>query len=348
MTKLGMLLFALLAAATARTLTVQERIKEFREAAMAERSKRGLTRPQLAQKYPTPELTLVPAAVPLVVPGETVKVKAKGKIAKGSLVVLDCDDVQTSALKQTANGVDAQVKIPPFVPSKACNLVVMAPVSAWYASLTALRIGAARYSWKLKLANGLSAEITMSDRPGMLPELVSTWRDGDKTLGERSAQIQVARPKVGESLQISVQRSPDDARALDAQWEADPAHAELAKVEQERAPLNAEKHRLLKQNRDACIAEAGGPVRLNEKVMFACEKRRGEEVAQQFRVREQPFVDREFPFRKRESEIRANHPTACDALDLVIDEGGKVTGKAHGCKGSGDVDVTGTLTAARP
>ncbi len=49
-----------------------------------------------------------------------------------------------------------------------------------------------------------------------------------------------------------------------------------------------------------------------------------------------------------ESEIRANHPNACDALDLVVDASGKVTGKAHGCKGSGDVDVTGTLTAARP
>jgi hypothetical protein len=146
---------------------------------------------------------------------------------------------------------------------------------------------------------------------------------------------------------VDIRRSPEDAHALDAQWEADPAHAEVAKIENERAPLNREKHARQQQNRQACIAEAGGAVRLNEKAMFACEKRRGEELNREFRAREQPFIDREGPFRQREGAIRANHPAGCDALELVVADGGKVTGRAHGCKNAGDLDVTGTVTASR-
>lgn len=301
---------AALAAGSGTALPFHRRVQEFQAAQSQRRAALNLPRKELYQRYPTPELRLVRAA--RAAPGQTVQIKATGRIPQGSLVGFDCDDLQVLSLRQSTTAISATVKIPPTFHGHACRLHAYAPVTSASNRVEALTV-AAKYVWTLSLSNGMRVEaeaISERDRS----ELRTSWKQGAREIGDR--KFQVGRPVPGE-VRLKVQRTAEDEAMTEAAWQAAPERAERDRLFAELARLRRAADEECRGD-PSCQERLGGPIQ----TLFAAQLPR---------------------LQQREREILHVHPTACDELVLAVSERGKVTGTAYGCAGAPTAEIRGQV-----
>ena len=209
------------------------RAQRFRAEQTRKAAELGLSRQELKRNYPTPELRLTREVQAM--PGETVEIRAQGRIPKGSLVGLSCPDVEVLRTEITTSGVVAKVKIPRAPQQQACFLEAIAPISGKGALVRALEIGA-NYDWRLRLGNGARLRV-WTEGAGDLAQLHTEWTDPAST-----RQLALPQAYPGE-IRVKVQRTPEDEVALQAAWAKRPESAdetalwaELARMRRTCAP----------------------------------------------------------------------------------------------------------------
>ena len=176
-----------------------QKLDAARAHAVEERNKLGLPNDaSLFGKYPTPEISFVAdTARPLVCPGASGAIQILGKIAAGSSVVFQSDDVTVKSEHLTPNGWEGTVEVKRTAPPQRVSATVSAPVSFASRSADAFVIGCA-HSWKIDLRNGDSLTFKTDTKAGFgVQEIPGEWsRKGKKvtiplsvTLENGAAQI---------------------------------------------------------------------------------------------------------------------------------------------------------------
>ena len=320
---------ALVGAGAEQTLTHQQRIEAFEHASGKLRDELHLYGRAMLKRYPTPEITLVPDRPLDVAPGQVVRVRARGRIPRGALVLFDCDELEVISFKQTSSRLDAKVKVPLFTAPKLCRLRGYTPVSDANVAVPALQI-AGKYLWKLSLSNGMRAELTTTS-DGSRATWSSTWYDGEKPEGERA--VAYAMPPRAGPVTLPITRTPEDNRIAEAAWQADPRSKELDRIW-------GEKNKLMNQAWRDCQTRLGRQA-YDDNKLHACDREAAIPIQAKFRPLEQPLEN-------AQHVVMAPHPVGCQQLVLTVSAEGAVTGKGYWCHDTLQVDVTGTVSASVP
>lgn len=134
----------------------EQRVKAFREQAKGEREKLKLDAKAVRGQYPTPEIKLGRAIT--LRPGATTPVEVSGAFQKGSLFVVEADDVEVVREDLGAGGWKAQLAVRKGALPQTVRLAVYSPVSAIPASTNAFVV-AGRYECQVQLKRGLAARL---------------------------------------------------------------------------------------------------------------------------------------------------------------------------------------------
>lgn len=298
-----------------------EEMNAFRRKAIAERKRLGLDHETAKARFPTPELSLVGRTEPIEArAGETVEVKAAGKLAEGGFVTFGgCPELEVSALAQTTDGVTAKVKIPQDQLPTQCTLIAVAPVSAIPLHLPAINVVGA-YEWSLKFANGLTMKgVTRTDQDGDFGG-DAEWFDQGKSLGKRHVRVSgsAASPK------LTVERTTEELQQLQ-----DRLRASSEKVDTE--GIMKKVSALTEKMQKECMG-------LPSAQMKPCIEKHQKEI--QLHTA---------PLRGASVEMQAAtavHPNGCLTIELEL-KAGKLTGTGLGCRSTTPVDVTGTVIARK-
>jgi hypothetical protein len=329
-------LLALLGAAEVRSAAKeqQRRLVEFQQKAMKERQEQGLDKDRAAlfAKYPTPEVTLVSASggasksgpskdLPTVPVGSETTLSFTGRFVPGTLAHVECMGAEVISEKATEKSLEARVRVTAAALPGECEARIISPVSLATAREPAFRV-VGKHQWELQLANGMKARLSTSAQPGS-PGITGTseWFDkGGKSLGTRA--VNLARTEEG--VRVDVQRTQEEvAAASKARGEA---HKELTSEDAQKVMREAQLH--IKNECMKLPPDKMGPCIEKYTAQMKAVSQRAQGKAQE-----------------AEQKVAAS-TVGCDSLSLQVSDG-KVTGRGSNCGAPGDVNVIGSVAAAK-
>jgi|GEM_PF-1898042 len=324
-------LVALLGAAEVRSAAKdqQSRLVAFQQKAMKERKSQGLeNNPQaLYSKYPTPEITLVSVAgadskeLPTVQAGSELTLSFSGRFVQGSLAHADCWGVEVLSEKQVENRLEVRVRVAGTTLPGDCSVRIISPVSLATAREQAFRV-VGKHRWELKLDNGTKARLTTTAQASS-PDITGTseWFDkGGKSLGTRPVKV----TQTSEAYRVEVQRNEQETAATNKANEA-------ASKEFSGADTQKQVDEIQQKIQNECMKLAGDK-------MGPCIKK--------YTAQMKALSDKT-QAKVQEAQQKATATTVgCESLSLQASDG-KVSGQGLNCGAPGEVNVTGTIAAAK-
>lgn len=331
---------ALLVAAEVRSAAKEEqrRLAEFQQKAAKERKAQGLEndRAKLFAKYPTPEVTLVSAGggssgssspngssgkLPTVQAGTETTLTLTGRFVPGSLTHVDCAGAEVLSDKATEKSVEVRVRVAATTLPGDCDVRVLSPVSLAVAREPAFRV-VGKHQWELQLANGTKARLSTSSQPtGPAITGTSEWFDkGGKSLGTRQVNVDES----SDGYRVNVQHTQEETAAASKALSA--AHKEYTNEDTR------------KQMKEAQLKIQNECMKLKPDQMGPCVKKytaQMNEISQKAQSKAQ----------EAQQQVAAS-TVGCDFLSLQVSDG-KVTGRGTNCGAPGDVNVTGSIAAAK-
>lgn len=175
----------------------QKRQSEFYAKASAERKQLGLDDKAVKAKYPTPQVTFsgagsgggaAAAACVSICPGKTAKVRIKGKLPEGSLVLVQSNEVEVVEEQQTAGGWEATLKAKPDAPPELLRMSAISAVSGIRAEVPGLEIGC-EHTFTFEVA-GDTMQLTVTFPCGKQDTTATgEWSRAGKSLGKYTYQV---------------------------------------------------------------------------------------------------------------------------------------------------------------
>ncbi|HYH94529.1 hypothetical protein [Hyalangium sp.] len=326
-----LVLGGLLGAAEVRSASSshQRRLEDFQKKAQKERQVLGLAKEALFAKYPTPELALVSASggsgegkqLPPVPVGTETTLTVTGRFTPGSLAHVTCAGAEVLSEKVTESSLEARVRVTTTALAGPCALRVYSPVSLATAAREAFRV-VGSYQWELALANGMKARMRTSTDQNH-PEFTGTseWfgKDG-KSLGTRPVKLE----RTTEGYRVLVERTAEEAAA---------SNKALSEGHKQASSADTQKqvHEIQMKIQQECMAQPP------DKMRPCIQKYKAQLSA----------LSQKNQAKAQEAQGKAAAATVgCEVLSLEV-SGGKVTGRGSTCGAPGDVNVTGTVTAAK-
>ncbi|GMU59609.1 MAG: hypothetical protein AMXMBFR34_13720 [Myxococcaceae bacterium] len=303
-----------------------KKLDAWRSAAYAERKKLGLDkdRKALYAKYPTPEVKFAsgsggPAAAGLIIcPDETKNVTLAGKLAPGSFVSVNSDELEVVKEAFTAKGWEATLHAKKTATPTRIDVQVFSPVSTASKYLGGLAIGC-DHTWIFEVSGGDT--LVVKSKYGVLEEVKVTgeWKRGDKVLGQASFRMWAGSGNVRLDQEVSQADQMAQAKAMMDLMKSPEMKSIDAKSEAVSKKMG-ECGKLHPDKMEACFA---GP----QKEIEALSKQREELMAK--------------------LEIKSSPPFGCRRIDTNAKDG-LLSGEAELCAGkrsSERVKVTGRYTA---
>ncbi len=316
----------------------QRRLAEFQQKAAKERKAQGLEndRAKLYAKYPTPEVTLVSASggasgsgspggsggkLPTVQAGAETTLTLTGRFMPGTLTHVDCAGAEVISDKATEKSVEVRVRVAATTLPGDCDVRVLSPVSLAVAREPAFRV-VGKHQWELQLANGMKARLsTSSQQVGPAIAGTSEWFDkGGKSLGTRQVNVDSS----ADGYRVNVQRTKEETEAASKAISA--AHKEYTNEDTQ------------KQMKEAQLKIKNECMKMKPDQMGPCIKKytaQMNELSKKAQGKAQ----------EAQAQVAASN-VGCDSLSLQVSDG-KVTGRGTNCGAPGEVDVTGSVAAAK-
>jgi len=198
----------------------QQRLEAYRSEQWKARSQAKESAEILDVKYGTPEVTF--AEPRCTAPGETASVSLPGKLAAGSLVVVESDVVKVASEKVSAKGWEAKVTVPADAPPGPVHVTIVAPVTTREVAGPLLDI-CGKYELALALENGFALRVAPSGDAH-----VATWTRPPATASLRQGPAKVEAHGHGS---LSVELSEDPA-AMQARMQAVMTSEEMALLQE--------------------------------------------------------------------------------------------------------------------
>jgi len=190
---------AAVAAVRAGSPAWEQRLEAYRSEQWKVRSQSKESAEILDQKYGTPEVTF--AEPRCAAPGETATVTLPGKLAPGSLVVVESDAVKVASEKLGAKGWEAKVAVPADSPPGPIHATVVAPVTTRQVAGPLLSV-CGKYELALALEGGLALRVAPSGDAH-----VATWTRPPATTSLRQGPAKVEAHGHG-SLSVELAEDP--------------------------------------------------------------------------------------------------------------------------------------------
>ncbi len=175
----------------------EERLRAIRTELANERARLGLDREALAEKYPTPEITLCP--ITRVVPGGSAELVTRGNFSPGTKFLIGDDRDNMEVVKEaiTPTGYRATVKAAPDAPPGMVGLEAFA-LSGITSGCTAVYIGG-KYEWDFSADNGwriklkmLNEGFTAKQEAQIKPVYCAEFYRGDETKPFEARGVEVS------------------------------------------------------------------------------------------------------------------------------------------------------------
>lgn len=303
--------------AAAALANPQEEVEAFREKAMKERERLGLSSEEAATRYPTPELELVDAKTARA--GETVELRAAGTLGEGAHAVVSCPQVKILSMQVETGGLTAKVKVPEWLLPVRCDWIATAPVSGSSTHLPALEV-IGSYVWELQLRNGMTMKGETHTTPGLRSSGTVEFFERGRSLGKREARVSGS----ADAWSLEIERTAEESQQLSARQQEG-----MKKVDTEGAMKRMQA--------------------ISEKMQAECSKLPSAQMSSCFMKYQKAMEEAGKPLQQAADTLNADtlvHAGGCLRLELSV-KAGKVSGEAEGCRKPGTVKVTGTVTAKR-